>query len=51
MKDFEKAIRELRLTATQITMAKILLKIKGREAMLQFLKSIAKEKSTEEANK
>ena len=42
---FEKMIRELNLTALQITMARILLRTNGRNAMLQYLESIAKEKA------
>ncbi len=45
IKWFKKMIRDLDLTALQITMARILLKTNGREAMLKYLESIAKEKA------
>jgi len=45
MKWFEKIIRELNLTALQITMARVLLKTNGKDAMLKYLKSIANEKA------
>lgn len=44
-KRFDKLIKELKLSALQITMAKILLRENGREAMLKYLESIAQEKA------
>ena len=45
MKYFEKMTRELNLSAFQITAAKILLQTNGRDSMIEYLKSIVKNKA------
>jgi len=42
---FDKIIKDLKMSALQLTMAKILLKCNGRDAMLKYLNSIAQKKA------